>query len=97
MEHALVTGVAGFIGSHLATGLLHRGWHVTGLDARCPASDPVAAENLADLTPHPRFQLARADIARTDLALVLEGVQVAFHMAGLPGVRRSWESSSPAT
>jgi nucleoside-diphosphate-sugar epimerase len=34
MERALVTGAAGFIGSHLASGLLRQGWHVTGLDMR---------------------------------------------------------------
>jgi nucleoside-diphosphate-sugar epimerase len=90
MERALVTGAAGFIGSHLAAGLLRQGWQVTGLDTRCPATDPVAAENLAELTPHPRFRLATADIASADLAVLLEGVQVAFHLAGLPGVRRSW-------
>ncbi len=90
MQRALVTGAAGFIGSHLAAGLLHEGWHVTGLDTRYPASDPVAAENLAGLMPHPHFRLARADIAVADLAHLLEGVQVAFHLAGLPGARRSW-------
>jgi NAD(P)-dependent dehydrogenase (short-subunit alcohol dehydrogenase family) len=46
MERALITGAAGFIGSHLAAELLRQGWFVTGLDTRSPASDPVAAENL---------------------------------------------------
>ena len=96
MKHALVTGAAGFIGSHLAAGLLRQGWQVTGLDARHPASDPVASENLAELTPHPRFRLARADIAAADLVHVLEGVQVAFHLAGLPGARRSWGDQFPS-
>jgi UDP-glucuronate 4-epimerase len=95
MERALVTGAAGFIGSHLAAGLLRQGWHVTGLDMRYAASDPVAADNLAELASHRRFRLARADIASADLALVLEGVQVAFHLAGLPGVRRSWGEQFP--
>jgi UDP-glucuronate 4-epimerase len=96
MKHALVTGTAGFIGSHLAAGLLRQGWQVTGLDARHPASDPVASENLAELTPHPRFRLARADVAAADLVHVLEGVQVAFHLAGLPGARRSWGDQFPS-
>jgi nucleoside-diphosphate-sugar epimerase len=90
VQRALVTGAAGFIGSHLAAGLLRQGWHVTGLDSRHPSSDPVAAENLADLNEHPRFRLARADIGTADLARLLEGAQVAFHLAGLPGARRSW-------
>ena len=41
MERALITGAAGFIGSHLTAELLRRGWAVTGLDARSPASDPL--------------------------------------------------------
>jgi nucleoside-diphosphate-sugar epimerase len=55
MERALITGAAGFIGSHLSAELLRRGWSATGLDARSPASDPVAAENLAELTGDPRL------------------------------------------
>ncbi|MGH3281602.1 MAG: SDR family oxidoreductase, partial [Trebonia sp.] len=90
MERAFVTGVAGFIASHLAAELLQRGWHVTGLDTRDASSDPVAAENLSGLASHPCFRLARANLATADLALLLEGTQVAFHLAGLPGARRSW-------
>jgi UDP-glucuronate 4-epimerase len=90
MEHALVTGAAGFIGSHLAAELLQRGWLVTGVDMRSPASDPVAAENLAALMGDRRFRFVGADIANADLAMLLESVDVVFHMAALPGVRRSW-------
>ena len=90
MEHALVTGAAGFIGSHLAAELLRRGWLVTGVDARSPASDPVAAENLAVLMGDSRFRFVGANVASADLAVLLEGVDVVFHMAALPGVRRSW-------
>ena len=63
---------------------------MTGVDTRSPASDPVAAENLAELTRDPRFRLVAADVAAADLAVLLEGVQVVFHLAALPGVRRSW-------
>ena len=90
MEHALVTGAAGFIGSHLAADLLRRGWLVTGVDARSPASDPVAAENLAVLVGDSRFRLVEANVVSADLAVLLEGIDVVFHMAALPGVRRSW-------
>ena len=90
MERALITGVAGFIGSHLAAELLCRGWAVTGLDVRSPASDPVAAENLGELTGDPRFQFVAGDVTGGDLAMVCEGVRAVFHLAGLPGVRRSW-------
>lgn len=90
MEHALVTGAAGFIGSHLAADLLRRDWLVTGVDTRSPASDPVAAENLAVLMGDGRFRFVAANLTSADLALLLEGVDVVFHMAALPGVRRSW-------
>jgi NAD(P)-dependent dehydrogenase (short-subunit alcohol dehydrogenase family) len=87
MEHALITGVAGFIGSHLAEELLRQGWLVTGVDTRSPASDPVAAENLAELTGYSRFQFVQADVSGSDLVMLLEGAQVVFHLAALPGVR----------
>lgn len=90
MEHALITGVAGFIGSHLATELLRQDWLVTGVDTRSPTSDPVAAENLMELTRNGRFQLVRADVSSSDLTMLLEGACVVFHLAALPGVRRSW-------
>ena len=61
MDHALITGVAGFIGSHLAADLLRQGWLVTGVDTRSPASDPVAAENLAVLTGDPRFRFVAGE------------------------------------
>ncbi len=90
MERALITGVAGFIGSHLATELLRQGWLVTGLDIRSPGSDPVGAENMAGLHAHPRFQFVAGDVTAADLARVCEGASAVFHLAALPGVRRSW-------
>ena len=90
MQHALVTGAAGFIGSHLTADLLQRGWLVTGVDARSSGSDPVAAENLAALAGDSRFRFVAANVVSADLAVLVEGVDVVFHMAALPGVRRSW-------
>jgi UDP-glucuronate 4-epimerase len=90
MERALITGVAGFIGSHLAVELLEQGWLVTGVDTRSPASDPVAAENLAELLRDGRFKFIQTDVVGADLAILLEGVGVVFHLAALPGVRGSW-------
>lgn len=90
MDHALVTGVAGFIGSHMAEELLRQGWVVTGLDKRSPAADPVAAANLSGLVGHERFHLVVADLNRTDLTVLAEDALVVFHLAALAGVRRSW-------
>lgn len=63
---------------------------MTGLDTRSPASDPVAAENLAELTVDRRFQFVPGDVTSADLTIMCEGVRAVFHLAGLPGVRRSW-------
>jgi nucleoside-diphosphate-sugar epimerase len=90
MDRVLVTGVAGFIGSHLAEALLRRGMVVTGVDSRSPASDPGAAENLAGLVGHHGFHLVVTDLVTADLVPLLEGVPVVFHLAALAGVRRSW-------
>jgi UDP-glucuronate 4-epimerase len=90
MGRALVTGVAGFIGSHLAEDLLRRGFTVTGVDSRSPASDPVAAENLAGLLGRAGFQLVVADLVTADLTTLLEDVAVVFHLAAMAGVRESW-------
>src|ERR1039457_3432528 len=78
LERALITGVAGFIGSHLAAELLRQGWLVTGVDTRSPASDPVAAENLAELMRDSRFQFASADVVGGDRAVF----HLAAHVAG---------------
>jgi nucleoside-diphosphate-sugar epimerase len=90
MERALITGVAGFIGSHVASELLRLGWLVTGVDARSPASDPVAAENLSELASDPQFRFVRCDIAADDLTILCEDIRTVFHLAAIPGVRRSW-------
>jgi UDP-glucuronate 4-epimerase len=90
MERALVTGVAGFIGSHLAEELLQGGWLVTGIDRRSQATDPVAAANLGQLVRHPGFQLVGDDTCKADLPMLLEGTRAVFHLAALAGVRRSW-------
>lgn len=49
-RRVVVTGVAGFIGSHLATTLLRNGTTVIGVDRRDPAKDPGAAANLSALS-----------------------------------------------
>ncbi|MFC6086322.1 NAD-dependent epimerase/dehydratase family protein [Sphaerisporangium aureirubrum] len=90
---AVVTGVAGFIGSHLAESLLGRGVRVVGIDRRPVARDPVAARNVASLATHPEFRLVEADLAGLDLAPYLADASVVYHLAGLPGVRSSWGES----
>ncbi len=87
---ALVTGVAGFVGSSIAARLLTDGHDVVGVDA---LTDYYATElkrsNLARLDS-PRFDLVEADLNQLDLRALLDDVEVVFHEAGQPGVRDSW-------
>jgi nucleoside-diphosphate-sugar epimerase len=89
----LVTGCAGFIGSHLTEALLAGGHEVVGLD--CFSDNYPAAQKLANLArarDHDRFELHPVDLATADLTRVLEGCDVVFHLAAEPGVRSSWGS-----
>jgi nucleoside-diphosphate-sugar epimerase len=89
---ALVTGVAGFVGSHLAERLVADGWStVVGVDAFTPYYDRSAkAANLSTLRSAPAFTLVEADLRTAPLASLVDGVDVVFHQAAQPGVRSSW-------
>jgi nucleoside-diphosphate-sugar epimerase len=91
----LVTGAAGFIGSHLVDGLLARGDTVIGLDRRSPADDAAAATNLAEAADHPRFSFQVADLCRAELDSLVVGCDVVFHLAAVAGVRASWGDRFP--
>jgi UDP-glucose 4-epimerase len=90
---ALVTGSAGFIGSHLSEALLARGADVVGIDC---FTDYYAREikerNLDALRRHPRFQLVEAALQDVTLDRLLDGVTHVFHLAAQAGVRMSWGS-----
>ncbi|MCW2500161.1 MAG: NAD-dependent epimerase/dehydratase [Frankiales bacterium] len=88
---ALVTGAAGFLGSHLATRLLAEGHEVVGVDCITPYYDPLDKMSaLAPLLGEDGFCWLTDDLATASLAPLLEGVDVVFHQAGQPGVRASW-------
>lgn len=90
-QRCLVTGVAGFIGSHLAERLLHEGYEVTGIDCFTDYYARTFKEaNLAGLLEQPHFRLAEMDLRFADLKAALEGVEVVFHQAAQAGVRASW-------
>jgi len=91
---ALVTGVAGFLGSTLAEALRGAGFEVTGVDAFTPNYDPsVKRANLERLTRDPGFRFVESDLRHADLNPLLDGVTHVAHLAALPGVRSSWGDS----
>jgi UDP-glucuronate 4-epimerase len=88
---AVVTGCAGFIGSHTVDRLLADGWRVTGIDAFTPYYDAADKEaNLAHIVGEPRFDLVRADLVDAPLDRVLAGGPDVVHLAAQPGVRGSF-------
>jgi len=94
-RRALVTGGAGFIGSHLVDRLLSEGgWHVTVLDSFDPFYDPALKErNVAPHLDRDDYRLVRADLRDPDaLARSLPGgYDVIVHLAARAGVRPSLE------
>ncbi|HEX9793749.1 MAG TPA: GDP-mannose 4,6-dehydratase [Planctomycetota bacterium] len=95
-QTVLVTGAAGFIGSHLVERLLARGSQVTGLDCFDDFYDPERKRgNLAGPMAHPQFRLERTDVRDREAMrrLVGEGgFDVVVHLAARAGVRPSLEN-----
>lgn len=89
---ALVTGVAGFIGSHLAEALLELGWDVLGVDSFSDYYPRGEKErNLSGLTGRSGFTFHEADLVDCSLFEWMEGRDRVFHLAAQPGVRRSFD------
>lgn len=89
----VVTGAAGFVGSHLCKHLLEQGDDVVGIDAMTDFYDQAHKEaNLAALTAWDSFTVHKADLLHAPLRRILDGADVVYHLAGQPGVRPSWGS-----
>jgi len=89
---AVITGAAGFIGSHLTERLLRDGWSVTGVDSFDTFYDPaVKRRNIAETMSNPRFNLVEADIRdRAAMEAAIEtDTDVIIHLAARAGVRPS--------
>jgi UDP-glucuronate 4-epimerase len=90
----LVTGCAGFLGSHLCERLVADGHDVIGIDCfRSYYARAIKERNLAELRDEPDFTLLEIDLARDSLAGLLEGVDRVFHLAAQAGVRGSFGES----
>ena len=94
MANVLVTGAAGFIGSHLSESLVNRGDIVIGLDAFDDFYDPnVKRNNIRALLDHDRFRMIEGDIRDPECVTTALGdkVDIVVHLAARAGVRPSIE------
>jgi nucleoside-diphosphate-sugar epimerase len=95
MTICLVTGAAGFVGSHLCEALLAQGHTVLGVDAFIPYYPrPLKEQNLAQIRQLPQaashFAFYELDLRSAALTPLLQNVEVVFHLAAMAGLRRSW-------
>lgn len=87
----LVTGACGFIGTNLCHSLLEDGHFVTGVDAFTNNyQSSIKRANHKDLEKFKNFALIECDLLDVDLAPLVKGVDVIFHLAGQPSVHNSW-------
>jgi nucleoside-diphosphate-sugar epimerase len=87
----VVTGCAGFIGSHLCERLLAAGHAVTGIDCFTPYYPrPVKERNLAGLRDRPHFTFRELDLSGGVPPEAVAGAEWVFHLAAMPGLTRSW-------
>lgn len=88
---SLVTGCAGFIGSHLCERLLAAGETVVGIDSLAPTYDSFGRMGrLERLDKAGDFEFVAGDLIEVDLRPLVADVDVVYHLAARPGVRASW-------
>lgn len=92
MAHVVVTGAAGFVGSHLSERLLAEGNTVVGIDAFIPYYPRAIKErNLAGLLVNPEFTFYEADLRDAELGPLLRNADIVFHTAAMAGLLKSWQ------
>ena len=91
MKTAIVTGAAGFIGSHLSEKLLENGFKVIGIDCFTDYySKEIKKNNMISFQNNKNFKLIENDLMKIDLTSIIKESEFLFHEAGQPGVRASW-------
>ena len=91
MKTALITGVAGFIGSSLAEKLLKDNFKVIGIDSFTNYYSPhIKEKNIENCLKHSNFSLIRQDLDTLDLSTIFENTEYVFHLSAQPGARASW-------
>jgi UDP-glucuronate 4-epimerase len=90
--NALVTGAAGFIGSHLVEALCAGGHAVVGVDSLTDYYGRELKRRNLEAVAHDRFHFVESDLLEADLQHLLDGVDHVYHLAGQPGVRASWSN-----
>ncbi|MBW4613617.1 MAG: NAD-dependent epimerase/dehydratase family protein [Desmonostoc vinosum HA7617-LM4] len=94
MSKIIVTGAAGFVGSHLVETLLRQGETVIAIDEFNDYYDPILKrKNIAHLHSIPGFTLIEGDMQFFDWQTLLKDVDVVYHQAAQAGVRASWGQS----
>jgi UDP-glucuronate 4-epimerase len=91
MSRCVVTGAAGFVGSHLCEALVARGHDVVGVDAFIPYYPrPLKEANLKPLLKGGSFTFHELDLRYDNLEPVIKGCDVIFHEAAMAGLMKSW-------
>jgi nucleoside-diphosphate-sugar epimerase len=87
----VVTGAAGFVGSHLCERLLADGHDVIGVDCFVPYYPrPIKEANLVAVRGNPRYRFEPRDLRTDPLADLVAGADAIFHLAAMAGLNRSW-------
>ena len=90
MSRVLVTGAAGFIGSHLCEALIARGDTVLGVDSFTEYYSPARKRANLKNALESGLEFRRVDLTRDALEPLVDGVDGVYHLAAQPGVRPSW-------